>query len=79
MPYSVLQSNWYYGTVFAKAEIEKLVNDYPEEAQITETYVRTYDKLDAAGYDQIPTASNWASNENFAKTVPLIYAFVFIK
>lgn len=54
MPKSVLQSNWYYGEAFK-----------PEES----TYVQTYLDLDAAGFDQVPTGSNWSNNVNFGRTV----------
>ncbi|RJS86034.1 Tat pathway signal protein [Candidatus Bathyarchaeota archaeon] len=53
MPKSVLQSNWYYGSEF-NLEIE---------------YVKAYLDLDAHGYDQIPTGSNWSVPENFERTV----------
>ncbi|HIE15024.1 TPA: Tat pathway signal protein, partial [Candidatus Bathyarchaeota archaeon] len=53
MPKSVLQSNWYYGAEFN----EKI------------DYVKAYLDLDAHGYDQIPTGSNWSVAENFEKTV----------
>lgn len=54
MPKSVLQSNWYYGATFE-----------PEKQQ----YVKTYIDLDKAGFEQIPTGSNWNSDENFSGTV----------
>jgi hypothetical protein len=53
MPKSVVQSNWYYGTSFSKK-----INA-----------VKTYLDLEARGYDQIPTASNYGVPENFKKTV----------
>ena len=53
MPKSVLQSNWYYDTKFDE-KIE---------------YVKPYLELEAHGYDQVPTASNHSSPENFALTV----------
>jgi hypothetical protein len=54
MPKSVLQSNWYYGATFEPAnQIE----------------VRTYLDLDKAGFEQIPTGSNWSNDVNFKGTV----------
>jgi len=53
MPKSVLQSNWYYGKSFSQQVIG----------------ARTYKDLEANGYDQIPTGSNWSCPENFGKTV----------
>ena len=53
MPKSVLQSNWYYGAAFNKKV----------------AYVKAYRDLEAHGYDQVPTGSNWSVPENFQKTV----------
>jgi len=53
MPRSVLQSNWYYG-----AEFEETI---PE--------VKAYLDLEAHGYDQVPTGSNWSFDVNFGRTV----------
>jgi hypothetical protein len=53
MPRSVLQSNWYYGAEFG-AEI---------------AHCKPYLDLEARGYDQIPTGSNWSTAENMAATV----------
>lgn len=53
MPTSVLQSNWYYGAEFGP-EIER---------------AQAYDVLEAHGYDQIPTGSNWTEADNLQKTV----------
>ena len=54
MPRSVLQSNWYYGELFE-----------PEQ----EIMVKTYLDLEKAGFDQVPTGSNWSNNVNFRNTV----------
>ncbi len=53
MPRSIVQSNWYYSTAFTEDR----------------TPVRTYLELDSLGYDQIPTGSNWESEDNFPLTV----------
>jgi hypothetical protein len=53
MPKSVLQSNWYYAMGFDPAK---------------EKRVKTYLDLDAAGYEQIPTGSNWSTPDNFGAT-----------
>jgi hypothetical protein len=53
MTRSVLQSNWYYGETFRKG-----IRD-----------VEAYLDLEKHGYDQVPTASNWSSDESFPKTV----------
>jgi hypothetical protein len=53
MSRNVVQSNWYYGIDFGPGVAE----------------ARTYHELEAHGYDQIPTGSNWSSDENFGRTV----------
>jgi len=59
MPKSVLQSNWYYFSEFDSAKVT-------EERRI---WVKAYEDLDKAGFDQVPTGSNWDCDENFAGTV----------
>lgn len=53
MPKSVLQSNWYYGTNFS------------DDNKMT----KAYKELDAHGYDQVPTGSNWSSDRNMMLTM----------
>jgi hypothetical protein len=53
MPGSVLQSNWYYGAEFDPAK----------------DYVKAYLDLEAQGFDQVPTGSNWSCDTNFGGTV----------
>lgn len=53
MPRSVLQSNWYYRTEFAP--------DLPR--------VKDYIELDRAGFEQVPTVSNWNSAESIGLAV----------
>ena len=53
MPASVLQSNWYYGARF--------------DPDVRE--VRAYLELEAHGYDQVPTLSNYSTPENISGTV----------
>jgi hypothetical protein len=68
MPHSVLQSNWYYGTDFHK---------YPDKFGKSEgeqhmaTRIKTYVDLEKAGFDQVPTGSNfyYEDSENFLQTV----------
>jgi len=52
-PKSVLLSNWYYGKSFTE-------KDRP---------ANTYRALEKAGFDQVPTASNWRCPENLDLTV----------
>ena len=58
MPKSVLQSNWYYGAKFNPAEM----GDRGK-------YVAAYEWLDKAGFEQVPTGSNFSCDTNFAGTV----------
>lgn len=53
-PKSVVMSNWYYG------------NDFNPESNAR---AKTYLDFDAAGFDQIPTGSNWSNDLNFGQTV----------
>ena len=59
MPKSVLQSNWYYGAEFDPAKL----------GEFAARRVKTYDDLDKAGFDQVPTGSNWSNDANFQGTV----------
>ena len=59
MPKSVLQSNWYYAAEFDLAKL-------PEASR---NRVLAYERLDMAGFDQVPTGSNWSNDANFAGTV----------
>ena len=58
MPKSVLQSNWYYGDAFALDDSNK-----------NRARVQAYIDLDKAGFEQIPTGSNWSNDVNFGRTV----------
>ena len=55
MSKEVVQSNWYYF-------------DFKEEP-LDILYTSLYRKLEAAGFDQIPTGSNWNVLDNFSRTV----------
>ena len=63
MPKSVLQSNWYYGADFDLDALKAKGRDRHA------AYVKAYEDLDKAGFDQIPTGSNWSCDTNFAGTV----------
>lgn len=58
MPKSVLQSNWYYGSVF----------DPNKLTEPNKTYLKLYNDLEAHGYDQVPTGSNHQCPTNFEST-----------
>jgi hypothetical protein len=57
IPRTVLQSNWYYGTLF------------DDEDDSWRPAVGAYRLLDEHGFDQVPTASNIGSDRNFPLTV----------
>ena len=59
MPKSVLQSNWYYGSGFNTVRKDGKPN----------AYVAAYEWLDKAGFEQVPTGSNWSCDVNFSGTV----------
>ena len=63
MPKSVLQSNWYYGSEFSEDKLKAA----GKESHVM--YVKAYELLDKAGFDQVPTGSNWSDDDNFAGTV----------
>jgi len=66
MPKSVVQSNWYYGSTF---DLDKLRETSGYFGTPARTYLELYHKLEAHGYDQIPTGSNWESDANMEGTV----------
>ena len=63
MPRSVLQSNWYYSSLFSEDKLKAA----GKEGYIK--HVKAYELLDKAGFDQVPTGSNWSHDDNFAGTV----------
>lgn len=58
MPKSVLQSNWYYDATFEPGANGQLRDR-----------IAAYEWLDAAGFDQVPTGSNFSCDTNFEGTV----------
>ncbi len=58
MPKTVVQSNWYYDTHY----------DWKHDC-MDRMWCKPYEVLEAHGYDQIPTGSNWLKSENFNQTV----------
>ena len=61
MPKSVLQSNWFYGKSFALGQPLK----EGWQCNAPDAYV----ELEKAGFDQVPTPSNWCHDTNVASTV----------
>ena len=66
MPKSVLQSNWFYDTAF---------EGFPEGHKNV-IRVQTYRDLEAHGYDQVPTGSNYENDVNMEATVEFCTANV---
>lgn len=62
MPKSVLQSNWYYNVEFGSSQSNG--KKYNHDRQ-----VQAYRELDAHGYEQMPTVSNWWHRMNTDLTV----------
>ncbi len=59
MPREVIQSNWYYGGAFFPEDPG--YGDYQKKCLVL------FDLLEEKGYDQIPTGSVWAEEDNFVK------------
>ena len=64
MPKNVLQSNWYRDPVRGDAK-----SVYGGVFNMDIECVRTFVEVDKAGYDQIPTVSNWETPENIYGTI----------
>lgn len=64
MPKSVLQSNWYREPVRGDAK-----SVYGGVFNMDIECVRTFVEVDKAGYDQMPTVSNWETPENIYGTI----------
>jgi hypothetical protein len=64
MPKNVVQSNWYREPVRGDAK-----SVYGGEIHMDIECVRAYVELDEAGYDQLPTVSNWETPENIYGTM----------
>ncbi len=56
MPKSVLQSNWYYWNELSDAD---------GISETKKSYLAAFDLLEKYGYDQVPTGSVWAREDNF--------------
>jgi hypothetical protein len=66
MPKSVLQSNWYYGSVKRNPD-GTVLDDGSSQARAYMAYLR----LDEAGYEQVPTSSTWSNWWNSLHTMRL--------
>jgi hypothetical protein len=64
MPKNVMQSNWYRDPVRGDAK-----SVYGGVINMDIECVRTYVEVDKAGYDQIPTVSNWETPANISGTM----------
>jgi hypothetical protein len=64
MPKNVLQSNWYRDPVRGDAK-----SVYGGKFDNDVECARTFVEVDQAGYDQVPTVSNWETPENIYGTI----------
>ena len=66
MPKRVLQSNWHYDLVYSEEDVKKKPD--PKEPHTRDVLLerhKMFAKLEAHGFDQIPTASNFRFPESF--------------
>ena len=63
MPRSVMQSNWYYYNSMT------CPTNHPKP-EMCRPWIEAFEKLDAAGFDQIPCGSTCECDENFGALVP---------
>ena len=62
IPKSVLVQNWYYSEMVDEKDFPKPINFNP-------IGFYTYGTLEKAGYDQLPTCSNWCGPKNMGRTI----------
>lgn len=62
IPKSVLVLNWYYSEMVDERDFPKPINFNP-------IGYYTYATLEKAGYDQLPTCSNWCGPKNMGRTI----------
>lgn len=67
MPRSVVQGNWWYNNLDPRLVVKRCMPELGAR-ELPAKPVDTYLRLARAGYDQIPTASNWSSDNNFTET-----------
>ena len=69
-PKSVLQSNWWYGKDFAPWRLAFDLKEIAKGGWASHKYAPAgYLELEKAGFDQVPTGSNWRVPENMSLTV----------
>ncbi len=74
MPKSVLQSNWYYSTFrnYPPVPEGRALSDAGYQANrelLNAVKQEAYEKLDRAGFDQVPTCSSYSSRRNAFQTM----------
>lgn len=69
MPKTVVQSNWYYNGTFDLGPVEEGTVWSAEDSRAHSVPVDSYRILEAHGFDQIPTGSNWCQPDNMELTV----------
>ena len=72
-PRSVLQSNWYYSKTFDKKTLSEAKKNQVVQKEVLQMYeldqVECYERLEKAGFDQIPCGGNWREDVNLSETV----------
>lgn len=77
----IVQNNWYYWNDVAKLEAQSLLPRPADEKKTDDAMyewshlqqLRAFRELDAAGFDQMPCATNWNNRENLGQVAD--YAF----
>jgi hypothetical protein len=69
MSRNIVQSNWYYGP---NLEAFEGMSEHAEKW--SRRAVEAYRDLDAAGFEQVPTVSNWYNDKNAAATLEFMRA-----
>ncbi|MBR2983651.1 MAG: hypothetical protein IKC80_10550 [Kiritimatiellae bacterium] len=71
----IVQNNWYYWNDVPRVEPQSLLPRPPDEKKTDDAMhewshvqqLRAFRELDAAGFDQMPCATNWNNRENMAQ------------
>ena len=69
-PKSALQSNWYYGKDFSPWRCKFDLKEIAKGGWASHKFAPAgYEELDKAGFEQVPTGSNWSFDTNMDLTV----------
>ena len=73
----IVQNNWYYWNDIPRIEAQAMLPRPPDEKKTDDAMyewshvqqLRAFRELEAAGFDQMPCATNWNNRENIAQVV----------